>query len=436
MKFAKKLLALLMALALMATMSVCALAEGEGDPEAPETPAKMTVKCVDTEGATIRDQEGDYLDLSKDVTVDDNYARPEIEGYKYQKTTLDGEELKTLTVSHDEENNPVINAVVGENTEKTLTGNETILFVYEKHEHSFDEGKVTKEPTCTEAGEKTYTCECGETKTEEIPALGHDYDEGKVTKKATCTEAGEKTYTCKNDSSHTKTEEIPALGHDYDEGKVTTEPTCEKAGVKTYTCKNDSSHTKTEEIPALGHDYDEGKVTKEATCKEAGVKTYTCKRDSSHTKTEEIKKVDHQYEHGRCKFCNAINPKFTPVFSDATNGHANWGSNYYCRSNAARKDFQKVLVDGKEISTENYFLWEDKGDTGITLKGDYIKTLKAGSHEVSIVSVTGTATRTISVSDKPKTGDEGAGVWAGLLVLSTLGFGAVLLTAKKRFGTR
>ena len=177
-------------------------------------------------------------------------------------------------------------------------------------------------------------------------------------------------------------------------------------------------------------------MTKEPTCKEAGVKTYTCKRDSSHTKTEEIKKVDHQYEHGRCKFCNAINPKFTPVFSDATNGHANWGSNYYCRSNAARKDFQKVLVDGKEISAENYNLWEDKGDTGITLKGDYIKTLSAGSHEVSIVSVTGTATRTISVSDKPKTGDEGVGIWAGLLVLSTLGFGAVLLTAKKRFGTR
>ena len=396
MKFAKKLLALLMALALMATMSVCALAEGEGDPEAPETPAKMTVKCVDTEGATIRDQEGDYLDLSKDVTVDDNYARPKIEGYKYQKTTLDGEELKVLTVSHDEENNPVISAVVGEDTEKTLTGEETILFVYEKHEHSYDEGKVTKEPTCTEPGEKTYTCECGATKTEEIPALGHDYDEGKVTK----------------------------------------EPTCTEAGVKTYTCKRDSSHTKTEEIPALGHDYDEGKVTKEPTCKEAGVKTYTCKRDSSHTKTEEIKKVDHQYEHGRCKFCNAINPKFTPVFSDATNGHANWGSNYYCRSNAARKDFQKVLVDGKEISAENYNLWEDKGDTGITLKGDYIKTLSAGSHEVSIVSVTGTATRTISVSDKPKTGDEGVGIWAGLLVLSTLGFGAVLLTAKKRFGTR
>jgi hypothetical protein len=213
---------------------------------------------------------------------------------------------------------------------------------------------------------------------------------------------------------------------------VTTAPTCEKAGVKTYTCKNDSSHTKTEEIAALGHDYDEGKVTKEPTCKETGVKTYTCKRDSSHTKTEELKKVEHKYEHGRCKFCDAINPSFKPVLSDATNGHANWGSEYICRSNAARKDFQKVLVDGKEVPAENYRLWEDKGDTGVTLLADFVKTLSAGSHEISIVSVTGTATKTINVSDKPKTGDTGAALWAGLLVLSTLGCGAAVFTLKKK----
>lgn len=55
----------------------------------------------------------------------------------------------------------------------------TIYAVWEKnpeppHEHKWDDGKVTKEPTCTEKGEKTYTCvDCGETKTEEIPAKGH-----------------------------------------------------------------------------------------------------------------------------------------------------------------------------------------------------------------------------------------------------------------------
>jgi hypothetical protein len=37
-------------------------------------------------------------------------------------------------------------------------------------EHTWDEGVVTTPPTKKEAGEKTFTCECGETKTEEIPA--------------------------------------------------------------------------------------------------------------------------------------------------------------------------------------------------------------------------------------------------------------------------
>lgn len=46
-------------------------------------------------------------------------------------------------------------------------------------EHAWDEGKVTKEATCTEAGEKVFTCQrCGETKTEEIPALGHNFVDG------------------------------------------------------------------------------------------------------------------------------------------------------------------------------------------------------------------------------------------------------------------
>ena len=39
---------------------------------------------------------------------------------------------------------------------------------------------MTKEATCTEKGEKTYTCEvCKATKTEEIAAKGHSYSSGK-----------------------------------------------------------------------------------------------------------------------------------------------------------------------------------------------------------------------------------------------------------------
>ena len=46
-------------------------------------------------------------------------------------------------------------------------------------EHQWDEGVQTAAPTCTEAGEITYTCAlCGNTKTEGVAALGHSYVDG------------------------------------------------------------------------------------------------------------------------------------------------------------------------------------------------------------------------------------------------------------------
>ena len=49
------------------------------------------------------------------------------------------------------------------------------------HEHAETE-TVTKTATCTEPGEKTYTCSlCGESHTEVIPATGHHYENGVCT---------------------------------------------------------------------------------------------------------------------------------------------------------------------------------------------------------------------------------------------------------------
>ena len=45
--------------------------------------------------------------------------------------------------------------------------------------HRYEE-EITAQPTCTEAGEKTLTCACGDEKTEAIPALGHDFSEGDI----------------------------------------------------------------------------------------------------------------------------------------------------------------------------------------------------------------------------------------------------------------
>lgn len=51
--------------------------------------------------------------------------------------------------------------------------------------HSWDEGKVTKEPTCEEPGTKVYTCtECGKTKEAEIEASGHKFTSWKTIRRA------------------------------------------------------------------------------------------------------------------------------------------------------------------------------------------------------------------------------------------------------------
>ena len=143
-----------------------------------------------------------------------------------------------------------------------------------EHTHKFTEEVV--EPTCTEAGYTIYTCKCGETyKDNEKPALGHTYT-SKVTKEATCKEEGERTYTCERceDSYTEKIEKIKE--HTWDEGTITKEATEEEAGVKTYTCSV-CGETKTEEIPALEHTHKFTEEVVEPTCTEGGYTVHTCK---------------------------------------------------------------------------------------------------------------------------------------------------------------
>ena len=161
-------------------------------------------------------------------------------------------------------------------------------------EHTWDKGTVTKNPTCTEAGEKIATCTvCGESGAAVvIPATGHTWDEGTVTKDPTCTEAGEKAATCTACGEPGAAVVIPATGHTWDEGKVTTAATCTKKGVKTYTCSA-CGDSDTEPIDALGHAVNNFTVTKEPTCTEAGEKTGTCSVCGEKNATEEIAPIDH-----------------------------------------------------------------------------------------------------------------------------------------------
>ena len=203
------------------------------------------------------------------------------------------------------------------------------------HKHTYT-SEVTKEPTCTEAGVKTFTCENGDDSyTEEIPALGHNFSsEYTVDKEPTHTEAGSKSQHCSRCDAKQNVTSIPATGHKYNSGVVTKAPTCTEKGVKTFTCV-DGDHSYTEEIPATGHKYGTptytwssdkstctakrvcandashvetetvkttSVITKAATCDEAGTKTYTATFENSafakQTSTSSIPATGHKYNSG------------------------------------------------------------------------------------------------------------------------------------------
>ena len=150
--------------------------------------------------------------------------------------------------------------------------------------------KNRKEATCTQTGYAgdTYCTDCDKLLStgKELAALGHDY-KATVTKQPTTTEEGIRTYTCTRcNSSYTESiAKLPEEQHTHNyTGSITKEATCTEAGVRTYTCSCGDSYT--ENIPATGHSY-VSKVTKAATTTEEGIMTYTCSK-CGHSYTQPI----------------------------------------------------------------------------------------------------------------------------------------------------
>ena len=225
-------------------------------------------------------------------------------------------------------------------------------------EHSWDNGKVTKEATCTKDGEKTYTCTvCNTTKTEVIPATGHQHKEVRNAKKATCTEDGYTGDTYCTDCN-TKLESgtvINKLGHTWDNGVITKEATETEEGVKTYTCKT-CGETKTESIPMAYHHWDQGTVTKEPTCTEKGEKTHHC-TDEGCDKTwiETIPATGHQHTEIRDK-------------KEATCEENGYSGDTYC------KDCGQLISKGSEIKAKGHTWDNGKVTEEATCKKEGIKT--------------------------------------------------------------
>ncbi len=141
--------------------------------------------------------------------------------------------------------------------------------------------QTTKDPDCTNAGEKVYTAEFTNkafgkdgvvSETESIDALGHNYGTLITEEPATCTQTGVKAHyvcsVCNKNFDADKTElqdlTIAKLDHNMTHYE-SNEATCEVDGNieywhcsscnKNYTDKNGENEAKTIVIPALGHNY-------------------------------------------------------------------------------------------------------------------------------------------------------------------------------------
>lgn len=233
--------------------------------------------------------------------------------------------------------------------------------------HEWNSGKVTTQPTCTTAGQKTYTCTvCSATKVETLDALGHNFAKYDA-KAATCTEIGWNTYfTCTN-CNYTTYKEIAALGHDKvsHKGKAAT---CTEKGWNAYDTCSRCDYTTYKEIAALGHDFTSNTWQSDAhrhwkkcsRCKAAGKKTQhtggtaTCKdRAVCTTCSKSYGTLDAKHHVGGTEIRDMVEP---------TTKKAGHTGNSYC------KGCNTKLSDGTVIPVISNLSTSKKSDLATALK--------------------------------------------------------------------
>jgi len=225
-----------------------------------------------SEYITLRVYTNGYAFVTKHPQIEMGFGDYDMFGVSFLVSKEKSQEVSFELTSSDGSNSKAYNIIVkaGE----------------KPHECIWDEGEITTDPTCTEPGIITYTCECGETKTDEVDALGHDYETAVTA--PTCTEKGYTTYTCKNDAKHTYVDDyVNASGHDMTTHAAIAE-TCETAGnIEYYTCdvcgkyfldKEGVKATTANDVVVAkkGHKMTTHKAVAATSKKTGNVKYYTC----------------------------------------------------------------------------------------------------------------------------------------------------------------
>ena len=245
--------------------------------------------------------------------------------------------------------------------------------------HTWDSGTITTAPTCTKAGERTYTCtECGATKTEPIDATGHSW------KSDWTSDATHHWHECANESCDV-TDNAGKNGYaEHSGGKATCtqNAVCEICKAS-YGSLDPNNHTDLKHIDA-----------KAATAAAEGNIAYWycdgCKKYfSDAAATKEITKAA------------TVTAKLPPKITAGDGAAVTQGEKKELTftSDASFADFVRVELDGTALEEKNYTKRE--GSTIITLNRDFVATLSVGEHTLAIVSQHGTATAKFTVKAKP-----------------------------------
>lgn len=286
-----------------------------------------------------------------------------------------------------------------------------------------------KDAACTVDGTEEYwTCEiCGKhfedesgtipTTPEEnkIQATGHSYGEpvwnwsedGK-----TCTV----TFTCEKDETHKETPKVTVTSAEKTPG------TCTEAGVTTYTATvefNGNTYTDTKDltdIPAIGHKLTKTEV-KAPTSTDTGNIEYwyceVCDKYFSDEKAEHEITLEDTIIAKLPKLISGANQEWTKGSKDGLTFKVDTDIN----------EFEKVLVDGKELKDTNYDI--KSGSTIVTLKSSFLDTLSAGKHQICLEFNNGTIEAYFTVKVKetttvPETGEQtNLYLWAMLAIASS-----------------
>ena len=234
----------------------------------------------------------------------------------------------------------------------------------DKAPHNWDTGVIKKQPTCTTAGEKTFTCTvCSATRTETVSATGHSWSSEWTS------DTTHHWRECENANCDV-TENSAKDGYAEHSGGTAN---CTQQAVCTI------CGTAYGDLDANGHDWDAWAVTTPATTSAAGVETRVCKRNATHTETRDIPKLTPAPSGGGSSSGSSGGSSSTPAVTVPVSGSGDTVhvSASVSGSTAEVKEIKSAELD--KIGTDSAVVIDlsglNKGVTGVTLSTDTIDSI-------------------------------------------------------------